>query len=267
MPLTDIKIKRAGAKEKAYKLSDGKGLYLEVRPNGSKYWRYKYRFVGKEKLLALGVYPETSLAEARGKHLRARKLLENGIDPSQDKKKKKVLAKENAENTFEVIAREWYENRKSRWRKRYAEEIITRLEKDIFPEIGNFPILEIEPPLLGQVIRKIENRGAHELAKRQLQKCGEIFRYAIATGKAQRDPSQDIKEALKPVKKEHFAALDVGELPEFIAALERNDARLYQSTRNALKLIMLTFVRTNELINARWEEIDFDKKEWVIRRR
>ncbi len=264
MPLTDIKIKKAGAKEKAYKLSDGKGLYLEIRPNGSKYWRYKYRFVGKEKLLALGVYPETSLAEARGRLLRARKLLENGIDPSQDKKKKKALAKENAENTFEVIAREWYDNRKSRWRKRYAEEIITRLEKDIFPEIGSFPILEIEPPLLLQVIRKIENRGAHELAKRQLQKCGEIFRYAIAIGKAQRDPSQDIKEALKPVKKEHFAALDVGELPEFIAALERNDARLYQSTRNALKLIMLTFVRTSELINARWEEINFDKKEWII---
>lgn len=239
-------------------------MYLEVRPNGSKYWRFKYRFVGKEKLLALGVYPETSLAEAREKLLRARKLLENGVDPSQDRKKKKALAKESAENTFEVIAWEWYANRKSRWRKRYAEEIITRLEKDIFPEIGGYPILEIEPPLLLQVIRKIENRGAHELAKRQLQKCGEIFRYAIATGKGLRDPSADIKEALKPVRKEHFAALDVQDLPEFIAALERNDARLYQSTRNALKLIMLTFVRTSELINARWEEINFDKKEWAI---
>ena len=148
--------------------------------------------------------------------------------------------------------------------KAIAEEIIIRLEKDIFPEIGGCPILEIEPPLLLQVIRKIENRGAHELAKRQLQKCGEIFRYAIATGKAIRDPSADIKEALKPVRKEHYAALDVKELPEFIAALERNDARLYQSTRHALKLIMLTFVRTSELINATWEEIDFDKKEWLI---
>tara|TARA_R100000005_G_scaffold96726_1_gene86833 strand:- start:18554 stop:19708 length:1155 start_codon:yes stop_codon:yes gene_type:complete len=239
-------------------------MYLEIRPNGSKYWRFKYRFVGKEKLLALGVYPETSLAEAREKLLQARKLLESGVDPSQDRKKKKALAKESAENTFEVLAWEWYANRKSRWRERYAEEIITRLEKDIFPEIGNIPIVEIEPPLLLQVIRKIENRGAYELAKRQLQKCGEIFRYAIATGKAIRDPSQDIKEALMPVRKEHFAALDVKELPEFIAALERNDARLYQSTRNALKLIMLTFVRTSELINARWEEIDFDKKEWII---
>lgn len=264
MALTDIKCKSATARDKPYKLSDGKGMYLEVRPNGSKYWRFKYRYIGKEKLLALGVYPETSLAEAREKLLRARKLLENGVDPSQDRRKKKALAKESAENTFEVIAREWYDNRKSRWRKRYAEEIITRLEKDIFPEIGSYPIVEIEPPLLLHVIRKIENRGAHELAKRQLQKCGEIFRYAIATGKAQRDPSQDIKEALMPVRKEHFAALDVNELPEFIAALERNDARLYQSTRNAIKLVMLTFVRTSELINARWEEIDFDKKEWVI---
>lgn len=264
MALTDIKCKSASARDKPYRLSDGKGMYLEVRPKGGKYWRFKYRFVGKEKLLALGVYPETSLAEAREKLLQARKLLENGIDPSQDRKKKKALAKESAENTFEVIAWEWYANRKSRWRERYAEEIITRLEKDIFPEIGNYPILEIEPPLLLQVIRKIENRGAYELAKRQLQKCGEIFRYAIATGKALRDPSQDIKEALMPVRKEHFAALDVQELPEFIAALERNDARLYQSTRNAIKLIMLTFVRTSELINARWEEINFDKIEWVI---
>lgn len=139
-----------------------------------------------------------------------------------------------------------------------------RLEADIFPEIGNYPIAEIEPPILLQVIRKIERRGAHELAKRQLQKCGEIFRYAIACGYGVRDPSRDIKEALKPVKKSHFASIDVRELPEFLNALEKNDARFYQSTWNALKLIMLTFVRTNELINARWEEIDFELKEWLI---
>jgi integrase len=264
MPLTDIKCRKAAAKDKPYKLSDGKGMYLEIRPNGSKYWRYKYRFNNKEKLLALGVYPETPLSEAREALMIARKQLRDGLDPSQERKKKKALTQQSADNTFEVVARDWFENRKSRWKKRYAEEIITRLEKDIFPEIGSYPILEIEPPLLLQVIRKIESRGAHELAKRQLQKCGEIFRYGIAIGKAIRDPSADIKEALKPVKKTHYAAIDVKELPEFLKALQKNDARLYQSTRNALQLIMLTFVRTSELINASWEEIDFENKEWVI---
>jgi len=219
---------------------------------------------GKPKELSIGVYPEVSLKEAREKKAKARKLLAEGKDPSIEKKRKKLLSRQNARNTFEVVARDWYENRKDRWRPRYALEVITRLENDIFPEIGNYPIKDIEPPILLEVIRKIEKRGAHELAKRQLQKCGEIFRFAIAEGKAVRDPSRDIGDALKPVKKTHFAALDVSELPAFIKAIEKNDARLYQNTRNALWLIMLTFVRTSELINARWEEIDFDRAEWVI---
>ena len=264
MKLTNIKCKNSKPADKPYKLSDGQGMYLDVRPNGSKYWRLKYRVNGKEKLLALGVYPETTITKARDKRAEARKLIGEGIDPSQHRKKEKALALESTKNTFEAVARDWYENRKSRWRPHYAKEIITRLQNDIFPAIGDFPIKEIEPPLLLQVIRKIENRGAHELAKRQLQKCGEIFRYAIATGNAVRDPSADIREALKPVKKGHFAALDIKELPDFIKAIEKNDARLYQNTRNALKLIMLTFVRTSELINARWDEIEFEAKEWVI---
>ena len=264
MKLSDIQVKNAKTEEKTYRIFDGQGLYLEVHKNGSKYWRLKYRLNGKEKRLALGVYPEVSLKEARDKKYEARKLISENVDPSKLKKQKKVLANQNAENTFESVARDWYENRKSRWRKRYAEEVINRLENDIFPAIGDYPIKDIEPPLLLQVIRKIENRGAHELAKRQLQKCGEIFRFAIAEGKAVRDPSNDIKEALKPVKKEHFAALDIKDLPEFLAAVDRNDARLYQSTRNALNLMLLTFVRTSELIEATWDEIDFDTKEWII---
>lgn len=262
--LSDIKIKALKPKEKIYRAFDGQGLYIEVSPTGSKYWRLKYRIFGKERRMALGVYPEVSLKEARDKKDEARKLISENIDPSKDKKRKKVLSQENEENTFESVAREWYENRKDRWKTRYAEEVIKRLEDDIFPLIGEYPIKDIEPPLLLKIIKRIENRGAIDLAKRQLQKCGEIFRYGIATGKAIRDPSQDIKEALKPVKKEHFAALEVEEIPDFVRAIERNDARLYQSTRNALKLIMLTFVRTNELINARWEEIDFEKKLWTI---
>ena len=246
------------------KLADGQGLYLWVMPNGAKYWRFTYRINGKQKTQALGVYPEVSLKEARDKRMDARKLVSEGIDPALERKKTKKLSAQNAENTFEVIAREWYDNRKDRWRHRYAEEVITRLENDIFPEIGNIPIKDIEPPILLHTIRKIENRGAYELAKRQLQKCGEIFRYAIATGRGVRDPSRDIGDALKPVKKEHFAALDIEELPDFLKALDRNDARLYRSTRNALNLIMLTFVRTSELIQAKWEEIDLEKKRWII---
>jgi integrase len=264
MKLADIKCKSAKPAEKPYKLFDGQGLFLDVRPNGSKYWRFKYRVNNKEMLLALGVYPEISLADAREKRREARKLIDGGIDPSQDRKKKKALSLENAENTFEAIAREWYEVNKSKWSQRYAEGVITRLENDVFPEIGGYPITEIEPPILLQAIRKIENRKAHELARRQLQKCGEIFRYAIACGKAVRDPSSDIKEALKPQVKGHFAAIDCKDLPDFLAAIDRNDARLYRNTQNALRLIMLTFVRTSELINARWEEIDFEAKEWVI---
>ncbi len=268
MKLSDIQCKTAAPKNKAYKLSDGGGMYLEVMPNGSKYWRQKYRVKEsgklKEKRLALGVYPEVSLKEARLKRDDAKKLLDNGRDPSLEKQRLQALADDDNANTFKKIALEWYEQRKDTWRPRYATEVIVRLENDIFPHIGNYPIKEIDPPLLLQVIRKIENRGAHELAKRQLQKCGEIFRYAIACGKAVSDPSRDIGGALKPVKKEHFASIDTRELPEFLSVLNSNKARLYNTTQNALRLIMFTFVRTNELINAKWEEIDFERKEWVI---
>ena len=268
MKLNEIKCKNAKPldppSKAPRKLADGHGLYLWVMPNGAKYWRFTYRSSGKQKTLALGVYPEISLKEAREKRTEARKLVSEKKDPMLERKKINILRQNNTENNFEAVAMDWYENRKHRWRPRYADEVLIRLQNDIFSEIGHYPIREIEPPLLLNTIRKIENRGAHELAKRQLQKCGEIFRFAIAEGKATRDPSQDIKEALKPVKKEHFAALDVRELPDFIKAIERNDARLYQNTRNALNLIMLTFVRANELINARWDEIDFDRKEWVI---
>ncbi len=268
MKLTDIKCKSAKPSQKPVKMADGGGMYLEIMPNGSKYWRLKYRVKVedklKEKRLALGIYPAISLKEARERRDEAKSLIEQGKDPSLEKKKKKALSQENNINTFEAIALEWHEVNKSKWSERYADGIITRLETYIFPEIGKYPITEIEPPILLQAIRKIENRPAIEIAKRQLQKCGEIFRYAIATGRATRDPSSDIKGALKPQKGGHYAALDVKELPEFLKVLERNDARLYRNTMNAIRLLMLTFVRTSELINARWDEIDFERKEWII---
>ncbi len=270
MKLTDIKCKSAKPSNKSVKMSDGGGMYLEIMPNGSKYWRLKYRIRVKdqeklkEKRLALGVYPEISLKEARERRDEAKSLLEQGKDPSLEKKKKKALSQESNVNTFEAVALEWYEVNKSKWSERYADGVLTRLETYIFPEIGSYPITEIEPPLLLQTIRKIENRPAIEIAKRQLQKCSEVFCYAIACGKGIRDPSSDIKAALRPQKTSHYAALDVKELPEFLQVLERNEARLYRNTMNAIKLLMLTFVRTSELINATWDEIDFERKEWII---
>ena len=268
MKLNDIKCKNAkpfpAPTKSTRKIADGHGLALWIAPNGSKYWRFIYRIHGKQKTLALGVYSEVSLQEAREKLTKYRKMVRDGIDPGLERKRAKVLAKVNSDNTFKSVAEEWFENRKERWTLRYREEVITRLQKDIFPHIGERPIREIDPPLLLFVIRKIEKRSALELARRQLQKCGEIFRYAIAVGKVDRDPSADIKEALKPVKKGHYAALDVEELPEFLQVLEKNEARLFRGTRNALKLMLLTFVRTGELIDAHWEEIDFEKALWTI---
>jgi len=262
--LSAIQIKQAKSKEKDYKLFDGEGLFLLVKKNGSKHWRLKYRFHGTEKLFAIGAYPLFSLQEAREEKIKARKVLASGIDPVAERKSNKHNSEINSQNTFQLIALEWFESRKHIWKPRYAEEVLKRLEDDIFPHMGKVPIKGIEPPFLLEVIRKIEKRGAMELAKRQLQKCGEIFRYAIATGRAVRDPSSDIREALKPAKKVHFPAIDVEELPEFVKTLNSNKARLYATTQNALWLIMLTFVRTSELIDAEWSEIDFERKRWVI---
>ncbi len=262
--LTALQIKNAKSKDKDYKLFDGEGMFLLVKSNGNRHWRLKYRFLGKEKLLAIGPYPLVSLQEAREAKIKAKKLLADGVDPVASKSEEKAEAVRNVQNTFQSVALEWYENRKHIWKERYAKDVLKRLEEDLFPYIGKRPIKEITQPELLEVVRKIENRGAIDLAKRQLQKSGEIFRYAISTGKAKVDITYNMHEALKPSKKSHFAAIDVSELPEFLDAVESNKARLYRNTQNALKLMLLTFVRTNELINARWEEIDFDKAEWII---
>lgn len=264
MKLSDIKVKNLYPKKKTYKVFDGRGLYIEVQPNGAKYWRLKYRIHDKERRLAIGVYPYVSLKEAREKREEAKRLIAENIDPSKDKKRKKLRSKENEKNTFESVAREWFENRNDYWSPRYKKEIIKRLENDIFPHLGEYPVDEIDPPLLLSVIKRIQNRGAIELGSRQLQVCGKIFQYGIACGRCVRDPSQDIRGALRPTKQTHYASIEINELPNFLETLHRNDARLHKTTRNALSLMMLTFVRTSELINAEWKEIDFDKKLWTI---
>jgi len=264
MKLTHIAVANAKPKDKPYKLFDGGGMYLLVDTKGGKCWRLKYRFSGKEKLLALGVYPEISLKDARERRDAARKQLAFGTDPSQTKKEEKVQASINSENNFELLAREWHSNNADKWSEGHCKNILHRLEMDIFPQIGSYPIRDITPPQLLAAIKTIESRGAHEIAHRAKQTCGQIFRYAIATGRADRDPSFNLNGALKPVTHGHYSALDSKDLPEFLGVLERNDARLYPQTRLALKLMMLTFVRTSELINATWEEIDLDNALWTI---
>lgn len=246
------------------KLSDGHGLYLLIKPEGGKYWRYKYDYLNREKALALGVYPEVSLKDAREKAREARRLLSEGIDPATHRKQRKRQAIINAANTFEAVAREWHTNKLGGWSEGHGHNVLHRLEADVFPYIGSRPITEIDAPELLDVLRKIENRGALDIAHRVKQLSGQVFRYGIATGRGKRDHSADLKDALKTAKTEHFAALDIKDMPLFLQSLERNDVRLYPRTRRAVKLLMLTFVRTTELIEASWDELDFEAAEWNI---
>lgn len=264
MVLTVTKCKNAKPKEKVYKLGDSEGLFLLIKPNGTKHWRLKYYFHKKERLLALGAYPHVSLSQARKKKDDARALLAEGIDPLIEKKKREQLAHTDSQDTFEAVAREWYENRQTRWSEKYAKNVISRLEADVFPQLGIYPISQIEAPMILSTVRLIEKRNARELAKRQLQKCGEIFQYAIATGRIKRDPTYGLSKALEPAIKNHYKAISIEEFPEFLSIFERNDARLYTTTRHAMALLMHTFVRTSELINAEWSEIDFDQALWSI---
>ncbi len=264
MKLTNIICKNAKAKEKPYKLADGGGLYLLVKTNGAKHWRLKYRFLGKEKLLALGPYPVISLADAREARDSAKKLLIAGTDPITHKHDRTRLAIRNAQNTFKSVALEWHGNQIDKWSTNHALNVMRRLDVDIFPYIGSRPIADIDAPELLDVLRRIEKRGALDVAGRVKQICGQVFRYGIATGKCKRDHSADLKGALKKGKSGHYPALDIKEMPEFLKALERNEPRLFSRTRRAIKVLMLTFVRTNELINAKWPEFDLENARWEI---
>lgn len=260
--LTEIAIKSAKPGNAIRKLSDGNGLVLLVYPNGSKYWTFRYRYLGKEKSLSLGIYPAVGLAEARTKLSDARKLLSSGQDPSEARKAVKRQAVISAGNSFEAVAREWVAAKSPAWTPRYAEFVVRRLEKDIFPRLGARPIKEITAPELLSVVRIIEKRGALELAHRMLQCCGQVFMYGIATGRAERNPASDLKGALKTHVKKTYAHLKVIELPEFLQRLSAYDG--HPQTRLAVTLLMLTFVRTTELRGATWEELDLDKGEWRI---
>ena len=262
MPLTDTAIRNAKPKEKPYKLSDSGGLFLLVQPAGGKWWRYKYRFAGKEKSLALGAYPDVSLADVRERHSRARKVLAAGNDPGEVKKESKRLAVLKCENTYEAIAREWHEQRKHKWTPGYAVSAMKRLEHHMFPKLGTRPISDISAPELLSVVKIVEKSGALDMAQRVMQLTGQIFGYAIATGRAERNPVTDLRGALKPPVRKHMAHFKENELPEYLQRLETFSGTL--QTKLALKFLLLTFVRTGELRKAEWSEINFDKAEWRI---
>lgn len=260
--LTDIRVKNLKPTEKIFRVFDEKGLYLEIHPKGGKYWRFKYGFDGKENRLAFGVYPEVSLKEARDKRDDARKKISNGINPSEEKKLGKITRLINAENSFENVAREWHEKQAQRYTAKHSKTVLKRLETDVFPILGSRPIGQIKAPELLITVQKIEKRGAIDLAHRLLQTSGQIFRYAIATGRADRDISADLRGALTVRKKVNHANLKEDDLPEFLQKLDNYHGE--PQTKLALQTLVLTFVRTAELRGAKWNEINFETAEWHI---
>lgn len=262
MALTDTAARQAKAKDKQYKLADGKGMFLLVNPKGQKYWRLKYRFAGKEKLLAIGVYPEISLKEARTLRDRAREQLRKGIDPNEAKKAEKA-SKNEAENSFETVAQEWFAKRKPNWSKSHADRVWRALEKDLLPRIGSKPIASITAPELLNALCKVESRGAIETAHRVKQVAGQVFRYGVATGRCERDISLDLKGALaKPVKTHLAAITKPKEVGNLLVAIES-----FQGTpvvKAALQLSPLLLCRPGELRHMEWTEINWEEKRWEI---
>jgi integrase len=261
MPLTDTVIRNLQPKDKPFKVFDARGLHILIMPAGGKWWRFKYRFNGKDKQLSLGVYPDVSLKSARKRRDDAREQVADGIDPSAHRKAQKSAQTDRAANSFEVVAREWLEKYSPTWAANHSMRIKRRLEKDIFPWLGPRPIAEIKAQELLVTIRRLENRGVLETAHRSLATCSQVFRYAVATGRAERDPSRDLRGALPPVKGEHFAAVtDPKKVGQLLRALEGYEGSLV--VQCALKLAPLVFVRPGELRTAQWADINLDAAEW-----
>jgi len=264
MPLTDTAIKKVKPGEKPLKLSDGKGMYLLLNPSGSRLWRWKYRVLGKEKVLSLGAYPAVSLAQARDGMEKARKVLASGKDPMAIRKADKVASRTSAENSFEAVARAWWAHWKPARSEQHAGQVMRRFEANVFPHIGVRPVSEVQAPELVAMLKAIEARGVNDLAKRALQTSSQVFRYAIAHGLAKRNPATDIKpgDVLCSRQKQNLARIDGKELPALLRHIEAYQGAAI--TRLAMNLMAMTFVRTTELIGARWAEIDFEAARWDI---
>ncbi|MBJ7223789.1 MULTISPECIES: tyrosine-type recombinase/integrase [unclassified Brenneria] len=262
MKLNARQVETAKPKEKPYKMADGGGLYLLVKTNGSRYWRLKYRIDGKEKLLALGVYPDVSLADARAKRDEARKGIAGGIDPLEVKKEQKVEREAQVKNTFQEIALEWHNMKVKKWSAGYASDILEAFNKDVFPFIGQRPVADIKPLELLNVLKKMEDRGATEKAKKVRQRCGEVFRYAIVTGRAEYNPAPDLTSAMQGHESTHYPFLTTEELPAFFKALAGYSGSELMVL--AARLLIITGLRTGELRGALWSEIDTKKALWEI---
>ncbi|MGL4486128.1 MAG: tyrosine-type recombinase/integrase, partial [Yersinia sp. (in: enterobacteria)] len=262
MALTDLEIRCAKPQEKPYTKADGNGLSLLVEPNGSKGWRFRYRFAGKPKMLSLGTYPVVSLTEARRKRDEAKKLVMVGINPSDLRKEQKLVQQGEGSNTFEAITREWYQRRYDRWSESYRLEMMSTFERDVFPYIGYRPIKEIKPLELMAVLSKLEKRGATEKMRKVRQRCGEVWKYAIITGRAEYNPAPDLASAFAPHKREHYPHLTINEIPEFLSSLASYSGSML--VKLAMRLLILTGTRPGELRQAEWAEFDFDNALWEI---
>lgn len=267
--LTDVACRKSQPKARNYKLTDGRGLYLLVMKTGGKSWRYDYKIARedgsyKNSTHSFGQYPEISLAEARELHTKAHKMVSEGIDPNAHKKEQRRLEQRKRSYTFKHMADEWLDKRRKEIKAGTIKDIETRLNMDVLPQIGDIPIDQLDALTLLAMIRKIENRGAYEMARRACQYCSQILRYGIALGKTERDFTRDIGDALTSKKTIHQPALSPEEIPEFLEALERNHVRLFPQTRLALKMLMLTFVRPIELATCEWRDIDMQSKVWLV---
>lgn len=263
MALTDTAVRTAKPSPKPRKLADTGGLYLLLTPSGSRWWRFDYRFTGKRKTLSLGVYPDIGLKDARARRDEARRLIANGIDPGENRKSQRAAKAERAANSLEAVGREWIAKHSANWADSHASKVIARLENDVFPWLGGRPIAEITAPQILTVLRRIESRGALDTAHRAHQTFGMIFRYAIATGRAERDPSADLRGALPPARKAHFAAVtDPKRIGGILRALDGYQGDFV--VRCALKLAPILFVRPGELRHAEWSEMDLEGATWEL---
>lgn len=262
MPLNVPQIKNAKPAVKPYKLADGGGLYLLINSNGSKYWRLKYRYGGKEKVLALGVYPDVSLALARDERQEAKKHLRDFVDPSKVRKQRKQATISKTVNSFEALAQEWWQKQVGRWSLDHGTKVWRSLESDVLPYLGHRPISEITTDEVLAAVRRVEKRQAFDLAGRILQRCSSVFRYAIQTKRTSNNPTADCAGALETRKRQHRLALKKSELPAFLKELKNYEG--HPVTRLALTLLTITFVRSGELRFATWDEFDLNNKMWRI---
>lgn len=261
MPLTDTAVRNAKPGDKPAKMFDERGLFLIITPAGGKWWRLRYKFDGKEKLLSLGVYPDVGLKDARDRRDEARKLLANAIDPGENRKMQKATKVERAANSLEAIAREWFAKNRETWAASHADKIIKRLENDVFPWLGGKAVAEITAPDVLSVLRRIEGRGTNDTAHRASGNISQVMRYAIATGRAERDPVPDLRGALPPLRHDNFASItDPAKVAELLRAMDAFSGTFV--VKSALLLAPLLFVRPGELRKAEWAGFDLDKGEW-----